>query len=78
MRGEDGNDKHAAQPFESFAGPDTHPAHFTQGTFKRPALAAGLTVQAQGHAAAFAVVCFSKIDELEVKRKRAGELIGGG
>ena len=71
VRGKNGNNEHTAQPFQRFRCPNANAAHFAERAFKRAALAAGLAVQAQGHATALAVICLRKIDELEVECKCA-------
>jgi len=71
VRSKDGHNEHAAQPVQCFLRADSHAAHFRKRTGKRAALAAGLPAQSQGNAAALAVVGFSQVDELEVKREGA-------
>ena len=76
MGGEDRHDEHAAQPVQGLFRADAHAAHLAECAFERAALAAGLPAQAQGDAAALAVVGFRQIDELEVEGKGAGEQDG--
>ena len=73
---EDRNDEHAAQPVQGLFRADAHAAHLAECAFERAALAAGLPAQAQGDAAALAMIGFRQIDELEVEGKGAREQDG--
>jgi len=69
MRGKYRNHEYASEPVQRFFCANAHAAHLVQRAFKRTALAARSTAQAQCRTAAFTMIGFRQVDELEIKSK---------